>query len=337
MAEERRGGRRVTMAAVGRLAGVTQGTVSRALSDPSRVSPATMARIQDAIRITGFVPNAAAGALASRRSMLIGALVPSITNVMYTTMFRAFSERMQEKGYQFLLTETGLDPVGEESKIALHMSRQPDAIMLTGIHHTPTVRRTLLAAELPVVELWDITDTPIDICVGFSHPKTGRAVADFVADQGYRQTAMIHAGDARALRRMAGFAERIAELGGPPPFEINLHQPASFPLGREGLSRLLAETGFDGGLIQCSSDLLAHGVIVEAQARGLNVPQDIAVTGFGDQDFAAAVEPGITTIRIDYDGLGQCAADTLLMRLRGETPERLVHDVGFEIVRRGSA
>ncbi|MGR3393538.1 LacI family DNA-binding transcriptional regulator [Pseudooceanicola nanhaiensis] len=325
------------MEAVGRIAGVSQVTVSRALSDPAKVSAETLARIREAIEVTGFVPNAIAGALASRKSMLISALVPSITNVIYTRMIRTFSERMRGHGYEIMLSETGFTPEDEEKVVALHLSRQPDAMMLTGIHHSAGARRALLAAGVPVVELWDITETPIDLCVGFSHAQTGRAVADFALGAGHARLAMIHAGDERALRRMRAFAERIEQKTGRAPEEINLDAPASFGRGRLGLSRLLEETDFGRGLIHCSSDLLAHGVIAEARARGIRVPEEIAVVGFADQEFAADVDPGITTVRVDCDLLGARAAEALLARIAGETPERTVYDLGFELLRRGSA
>lgn len=325
------------MAAVGRLAGVSQVTVSRALSDPSKVSPRTLARIRDAIDQTGFVPNALAGALASRRSMLISALVPSITNIIYSSMARAFSEGMRAQGYQILLSETGTAPVDEERMIALHLTRQPDAVMLTGIHHTAGARRALLGAGIPVVELWDVTRSPIDVCVGFSHDDTGRAVADFAADTGHVRAAAIHAGDERALRRMAAFAERFRQRTGQEVTDIDLNAPASLGQGRRGLSHLLEAEGFRKGLVFCSSDLLAHGVITEAQVRGLSIPEDIAVVGFGDQEFAAHVAPGITTVRVDRDALGRRAAEALLARLSGHPAAHPVVDLGFSLRRRDSA
>lgn len=326
----------VTMETVGRMAGVSQVTVSRALSDPTKVSPATLERIQKAIEVTGFVPNAVAGALASRKSKLISALVPSITNIVYSVMVKAFSDRMRDHGYQILLSETGFDLAEEEKLISTHLSRRPDAIMLTGIHHTAQARKMLLGAGLPVVELWDITDTPIDLCVGFSHVVAGRAIAEFVHGAGYRQAGTVSAGDERALRRKDAFAAAFSKPSGTGVAEVNFDGPASLARGREGLRLLLDEKGFDEGVIFCSSDLLAHGVVVEAGARGLSVPNQIAVVGFGDQDFAAHVVPSLTTVRVDRDSLGMAAADAILARLQGaDTPE--VTDLGFEIVRRESA
>lgn len=325
------------MAAVGRLAGVSQVTVSRALSDPSKVSAETLRRINEAIELTGFVPNALAGALASRRSMLVSALVPSIANIVYSSIVRTFGERMRAAGYELLLSETGPDPAHEEKAIRIHLSRRPDAVMLIGIHHTGPTRRALLGEGIPVVELWDITETPIDFCVGFSHMAAGRTVADFAFANGYRTVGSIHAGDHRALRRMAAFAERHRTLDGGTVTEINLMQPASLGGGRRGIAQLIDERGFRQGLVFCSSDLLAHGAIIELAARGLRIPKDIAVVGFGGEGFSAHTEPALTTLHVDRERLGQRAADALLARLEGDMSGPSVFDLGFELIRRNSA
>ena len=327
----------VTMEAVGRIAGVSQVTVSRALSEPSRVSPDTLKRIQEAIRVTGFVPNALAGALASQKSMLVSALVPSITNIVYSSMIAAFNERMRVKGYQILLSQTGFDLNDEEALIATHLSRRPDAVLLTGIHHSTQARRMLLAAAVPVVEVWDITATPIDICVGFSHVEAGRAAADFVIEAGYRRAACVSAGDERARRRQQAFIERFAQRHGQDVPAAAFDAPASLANGRSGLSHLLDNHGFENGVVFCSSDLLAHGVLIEAHARGLAVPADIAVIGFGDQDYAANVDPSLTTVRVDREALGAAAAEAILSRLKREERQENVVDIGFHIIRRNSA
>jgi len=325
------------MAAVGRMAGVSQVTVSRALSHPDKVSPDALRRIRAAIEATGFVPNALAGALASQRSKLISALVPSLTNIVYASFVATFSDQLRRQGYQVLLSETGFAPEDEEALIATHLSRRPDAMLLTGIHHTPQARRLLLGADVPVVEVWDITDNPIDMCVGFHHAAAGRAVADFLYELGYERAATLTAGDARARRRQAAFASAFAGLSGNRVADANTGGPASIGAGRRALAELIDTKGFTGGAVFCSSDLLAQGVLVEAQARGLSVPGDLAVVGFGDQDFAADLAPALTTVQIDRTQLGRVAADALLGRIAGDAPQKPVVDLGFTILRRVSA
>lgn len=327
----------VTMEMVGRIAGVSQVTVSRALSDPAKVSPATLKRIQDAIAATGFVPNALAGALASRRSRLVTTLVPSITNITYSSMVKTFSEEMRRHGYQIMLSECGFDPAEEEAAITTHLSRRPDAVMLVGTRHTANARKMLLAAAIPVVEVWDVTRTPIDLCVGFSHGEAGRAAARFAHEAGYRRAACVSAGDHRALRRKDAFAAEFAARSGTRVPEVCLESEASLGMGRAGLARLLDAGDFEAGVIFCSSDLIAHGIVTEACARGRAVPGDVAVIGFGDQAFASDVAPALTTVRVDRAALGACAAQAILDRLGGNPAAPEVIDIGFEIVRRASA
>lgn len=337
--EARSPARRITMETVGRMAGVSQVTVSRALSDPSKVSPETLSRIQEAIAATGFVPNALAGALASKKSMLISALVPSITNIVYSGMLATFSAELRARGYQILLSETGFDREDEAATVEAHLSRRPDAMLLTGVHHADRTRRMLLGAGVPVVEVWDITDTPIDLCVGFSHPEAGRAMADYARTKGYGRAAFITAGDERALRRGAAFAERFAQAGGEGPVPIRGDAPASLAGGRALTAALLDEgfAGGDGAIIAASSDVLAQGALIELAARGLAVPGRVAVMGFGDQEMAAALSPTLTTVRVNRDALGRAAAQALLTRIGGAAPERQVIDVGFALVDRESA
>lgn len=327
-------GQAITMEAVGRLAGVSQVTVSRALSNPEKVSPKTLKKIQEAIDATGFVPNAVAGALASKRSKLISVLVPSITNIVYTTMVKAFTDILAGSGYQVLLSETGFEDGAEEALIAAHLSRRPDAFMLTGIDHSARSRMMLLGANLPIVELWDLTDSPIDVCVGFSHPESGRAVARFAMELGYKSVATVSAGDERAGRRGDAFVEEFEKVEGNKVTSITFNETGSLAKGRSGLSKLIDEHDFNNGLIFCSSDNLAHGVLIEAQARGLKVPDDFAIVGFGDQELARSVDPLLTSVRVDRPALGEAAAKALLDQLNGGKASSRIIDIGFEIIER---
>ncbi|WBU56084.1 LacI family DNA-binding transcriptional regulator [Paracoccus sediminicola] len=328
----------VTMTTVGRMAGVSQVTVSRALSDPSKVSPDTLRRIHEAIEATGYVPNAVAGALASRKSNLVTALVPSITNIVYSSLLHGFADLMRQHGYQLMTSEIGFDLAQEQEVIATHLARRPDGMLLTGIHHSPDARRMLIAAGIPVVEVWDITETPIDCCVGFSHAEVGRFAAEFAQEAGYARAATVTAGDVRAMRRRDAFIQRFAAMGGPAPCRFDYPAgTATLGQGRAALADLIDRQGFMAGVVFCSSDQYAHGILTEAMARGLRVPEDIAVIGFGDQVFAESTHPAMTTIRVDRDALGKAAASALLERFGNGQAGPATIDVGFRLVRRQSA
>ncbi|WP_029010487.1 LacI family DNA-binding transcriptional regulator [Azospirillum halopraeferens] len=331
----RRGSEAVTMEEVARVAGVSTITVSRAISAPHKLSAATLDKVNRAIERTGYVPNLVAGALASSRSRLVAAAVPLISNPVYAETIHGFIAPVKEAGYQVLFGESGYTESEEEALIAAVLSRRPDGILLTGVRHSARCRRMLLSAAVPVVEIWDLTQTPVDVVVGFSHEAVGETVAAFAAEHGYRAFGVVSVDDERAMVRKASFARALARRGLGPLHDATFPGPASLQLGRDGLSALIRD-GFADGVVFCSSDVLAQGVLTEALARGLTIPGQVSVIGFGDQSFARATFPALTTVHIDRASMGRCAARKLLDRIRGAAvPDRVV-DVGFAIVERES-
>src|SRR5688500_11601733 len=144
---------------------------------------------------------------------------------------------------------------------------------------------------IPVVETWDLSDRPVDMAVGFSHLKVGSAVAGFFLSRGWTHVGIATGDDQRALQRREGF---VAAFGRDVPTAI-VPAPSNLALGRQAMADLLAKQPRLQAVC-CSSDGLAHGVMLEAQARGLRVPQDIAICGFGDADFAAHLRPTLSTV-----------------------------------------
>lgn len=325
--------RAVTMMTIADIVGVTQATVSRAINNPEKVSKKTLDKINDAIALTGYVPNLVAGALASSKSKMIAAIIPSITNIVYAAMVQKFSKLLREAGYQTILVESGFSFEEEQKLVNSLLSRRPDGILLTGIHHSNDCRRQLLASKIPVVEVWDYTENPIDICVGFSHTEAGAEAANYAINKGYTNAAVVSAGDERALRRRDAFCNRYKKLGFSTPKLINYSGAASIGRGRSAMSEL-AENNFKNGVIFCSSDLLAHGVLIEANARGVSIPEQISVIGFGDQDYAQDTIPPLTSIKVDRARLGKEAANALLERISGNNTKNIKIDIGFEIIQR---
>jgi LacI family gluconate utilization system Gnt-I transcriptional repressor len=170
--------------------------------------------------------------------------------------------------------------------------------------------------------------------VGFSHEKVGEATADYLLRKGYKRPGLLWTVDNRAALRKSGLCEALARHDIHDPAVVDVPLPARFAAGRQGL-RLLNKGSFD--VIVCSSDTLAQGAMVEAQASGLRVPQDLAVIGFGDLDFAADTHPSITTVSVDRQVIGQRAATLLADRIEGLPQEETIVDIGFHFVERESA
>lgn len=322
----------ITLQHVARAAGVSPITASRALNNPRLVSQDTLARVQQAVDATGYIPNRLAGGLKSKRSMTIGALVPFIAVPQFLPTVQALTQELELGGYQLLLAQTGYASGREAALVDLFLGRRVDGIVVTGLLRDRAVTQRLRQLGLPVVETWDLSDQPCDMVVGFSHQAVGSAVAGYFRGKGWQQVAVASGNDERALRRREGF---IAAMGRDVPTAY-VPAPSNLGLGRAALRELLAG-GAHPRAVFCSSDGLAQGVLTEALARGLRVPQDLAIVGFGGADFAAHLEPALTTVQIDGTAIGREAARQLLARCRGEAVPRPVIDLGFTIVERASS
>ena len=332
----RRGSGAVTLHDVAKLAGVAPITASRALSSPSQVSAEVLRKVTEAVGRTGYVRNVLAGGLASTRSRLVAAVVPTIAGPVFLQTVQSLTQALAEKGYQLMLGQSGYVDSREDALLEAIIGRRPDGIVLTGIMHSPEGRKRLLAAGIPVVETWDLTPTPLDMIVGFSHPDVGRAVVEFLQGKRRRKLAVVAGDDERSRRRHRAFqdAARAAGLREVPVRFVPA--PTTLKSGREALAELLRDFP-DTDAVFCSSDLVALGVMVEAQSRGLQVPQQLAIVGFGDLEFAADLHPALTTVRIDGAAIGRQAAQFIVDRAEGGQVGQRVVDIGFSIVDRASA
>ncbi len=325
----------VTLSDVARLAGVAPTTVSRVLNHPEQVAPKTRDKVNQAIARTGYVPNLLAGALATRRSHMIGAIIPSISNLVYAETIKYFTAGLRDSGYQVLLGETDYNDGLEETLVRTFLSRKPDGIFLIGTQHTAACRRLLMSANIPVVETWDLTPTPLDLLVGFSHIQIGRAVAEYLISKGHKKFGGLWSLDERGQLRKKAYLETLRHHGFSNIPSHDVMAPSGLKKGRDGFAALL-ENGFSKGAIACSSDIMAQGVIIEAKARGLRVPEDVAVIGFADQEASAFTKPALSTVNFDRKAIGRKAADILLAKINGESiPEKII-DVGFKIIERES-
>ncbi len=331
--------RAATLRDVGRIAGVSAMTASRALHRPDLVAPRTAARVRRAVAKLAYVPNGLAGGLSSRRSLVVMAVVPSTLNPGFAELVHGLRDELLRSGYQLFLGLSDYTDSREDELIDAIVGRRPDGIVLTGVVHSPALRRRLVKGHIPVVETWDLAPRPIDMLVGFSNVDVGRAAAEHLLELGRRSPALIVADDQRAQARRAGFRAVADEHGVALAGEIVVRAPSTVGSGREALSRLLAKApGTDA--IFCSSDYLATGVLFEATARRIAVPERLALMGFGDLPMSAHTVPALTTVAVDGARVGREAARLLLERFGAPDGERRrrrrVLDVGFTITSRGT-
>jgi LacI family gluconate utilization system Gnt-I transcriptional repressor len=316
-------------------AGVSPATVSRFLNNPSVVAEPTAVRIRAAIAETSYVQNLAAGALASSRSRLIAALVPDIAQSIFNDTVEAMIDELAVDGNSVMLALTGPDNRRLNAEINMALGRRVDAIILTGIVSDAEVRERLRSNPVTVIETWGLPDDPIDVAIGFSHRAAGEEMAKFLRGRGYRRPHMVVPRSTRSERRATGFATRWMRDGGEEPTRLEVNVPSHFGQGRLSY-RALADLPERPDVVVCGSDWIAQGLIIEAQAAGIRVPDQLAVTGFGNLRMAGDMRPTITSVDVDGARIAREVMRVLRARAAGEDVEKRV-DVGFRVIARESA
>lgn len=328
---------RATLNDVAALAAVSAVTASRALRNPSLVSPRLRAQVEAAVRELAYVPNQLASALASSRTGRVAAIVPSLTNGVFDDFLRALHDAFLPAGLQVLILNSSYLPGREEKAIAAALGQFPEAVILAGVEQTRHARRLLREARVPIVQTMEIADAPIDINIGLSHFDAGYAAARHLFALGHRKVGHLMAPhDARARKRADGYATAAREFGAEPILAA-VDEPSGVAIGGQLLAQLMAREP-RATAIFCGNDNLALGALFECQRRGVAVPADMSIMGFNDLEFAAWAYPALSTVATPRYEMARRAAEIILEIVRGsgERPKERRIDLGFRVVARGS-
>jgi LacI family transcriptional regulator len=303
-------------------AGVSPATVSRALSTPGKVRPEALERVLAAVRDSGYMPDGAARALRSRRTLTVGALVPTLDNAIFASAIHALQDSLKDAGYNLLVACHDYD-VPAETRIARSLlQRGIDGMVLVGLDHDKTLFDLLRAHRIPYVLTWALDPSGGHTCVGFENREAAARIADYLLALGHRKIAMI-AGETlrndRARERVIGVREALAAAGIRLTPKRLVEVPYTFEAARAAFGRVV---GSGPTAIICGNDVLAIGALAEARDRGLRVPQDLSITGFDDLPISSLVTPALTTVRVPTQRMGEQAAALLLSQMARPAPGR---------------
>ncbi|MEO9228770.1 MAG: LacI family DNA-binding transcriptional regulator [Devosia sp.] len=319
--------------------GVAPMTVSRVLSNPQLVAPATREKILAAIETAGFVPNRLASSMRGVGRM-IGTVVPPLINSGIADQVQGMSDECQEGGYSMLLVQGEFTLEAEERSIRTLLGWRPAGMILQSFVQSNVARQLLKSSDKPVVEISEIKGRqPIDMVVGVSNFETAYAMTMHLAAKGYKRIGFVSTpihGNDRLQQRRTGYHAALKELGIKNHASMEVEVPITAQGGAEALV-LLTGRHKDIDAIFFSSDTLAIGAVQECHRRGWAIPGRIGIAGYGDMDLAAQLYPPLTTVKVDRYQMGRRAARQLLDRLNGKLKLATITSLGFEIVDRESA
>ncbi|OIS93580.1 LacI family DNA-binding transcriptional regulator [Brucella cytisi] len=329
--------RKVTLADVAREAGVSSATVSRALSTPDMVSADVRSRIQQVIDKLGYVPDPAARALASARTKVIGVLIPSVTNNVFSDVLRGIYAKIRNSQYDVQLGNTHYSTLQEENLLKVFLSQRPAGLIVTGIDQSAESLKLLRQASCPIVQIMEFGNEPVDMMVGFSHWWGAHAAAVHLIEQGYRRIGFLGARmDPRTQRRLEGFSQALTANGlYDERLVVTTTKPSTVSLGCDLLSEILSISP-DVDAVFCINDDLALGALFECQRRRIKVPHQFGICGFNDLEMMSVANPSITSVRTHRKEMGEQAVAMLLSAIaKGEIRDKII-DIGFELVKRQS-
>lgn len=313
-------------------------TVSRALRDPESVSEAMRRKVEAAVRQFGYLPNRIAGSLSSKRSNVVGLVVPSLRNSLYATMIHAISDVLRANGLHLMIADSGHRLEDEEALVAALLAQRVCGLVLHNTTHSKRVHELLARTDIPVVETGNLTSRPLDMVVSYSNFEAARAMTAHLGRLGYRKIGFVTLplrDNDRSRERRRGYFAALKELGLSPDPDMVLEAAGGFSEGADALVRLV-QTHPDIDAVFFAGDVLAVGALFECQRRGWAVPARIAIASFDDLDLLRHTVPTMTTLRLPRQEIGRRGAELLVNRLRGAARERIRIDVSFEVVQRES-
>ena len=299
---------------VARMVGVSISTVSRALHRPEMVDAETRNRINAAVTALGYVPQGVGRALVSRRTHSIGAVVPRIGASAFAQTIEALRHGLGKHNYTLLLAQPPVEEQADLRPLRTLIERGVDAIVLLGNDYPPQWLDLITKNGLPVATIWaDASNAPPG-AIGFDNYVAGRQAAEHLLGLGHREFAFISghlASNQRARQRYQGVLETIAAGGGRLSRNLITEADYEFADGYRAARRLLDEKQPFSALI-CGNDYLALGAMAGLREAGLEIPRDVSVIGFNNSEFAAFVDPPLTTVHFPSVEIGATAAETLL-------------------------
>ncbi|PYG28333.1 LacI family transcriptional regulator [Pelagimonas varians] len=305
---------KATLADVAAVAGVSKMTASRALRGAPEVSQLSRDRVQQAAAQIGYVANPLAASLSSKRTQLVGVVVPSLTNTVFAEMLTGIVETIEGSGLQPVFGVTNYNPDTELDVLRNMLSWRPAGLIVTGLDHPEAAKILLRQSEQTLVQVMDVDGTAIGNCVGISHTQAGAEMARTLLASGARKIGYVNCTqifDIRATKRLDGFRGALRDAG----LEITAIQtsdtPSSAPAGRAQTRQLMQEHP-DLDAIYYSNDDLAAGGLFHCLAQGICVPKGVILAGFNGLEFSESLPAQIVTTRTPRREIGQIAAQMVL-------------------------
>jgi len=329
--------RRSSAKDVARLAGDSTATVSRVINSPEQVDARTQRLVRDAVAKLRYVPHGAARALRSRRSQMVGAVVPSFDYALYARTTSAMQTVLDPAGYAMVLAEHHYNLDVEVRITEQLVSHGVDAFVFVGLYHDPALFALLESYGKPYVLTWGVDPMLRHPSIGFDNRAATFEMTRHLIALGHKRFGLLSApttGNDRATERGAGMRAALAQAGLDLPDTHVQYGPIDLRAAASMMRKLLAVRKRPTAVI-ATNDVFAVGGMLACREAGVRIPEDISITGVDNTDLGATQTPALTSIRTPIVEIGRAAAEQVIARLEGR-PFEAFQTFPFELVTRGS-
>ncbi|MGP3989795.1 LacI family DNA-binding transcriptional regulator [Streptomyces sp. 3N207] len=294
---------------VAEAAGVSVSTVSNVLNRPDRVKPETAARVRTAISALDYVPHTGAAGLRSGRASSLGLVLPDVANSFYSRIARGAAEAAYEHGFSLALCDSGDDPEREQGYLSMLVEQRAVGVVVVPLTADPERLARLRRRGIPLV-LADRSSMAEDGCsVSVDDVAGGLLAVRHLLAGGAREVLVVNGRleIRQCADRYQGARQAVRGRRGARLRQITAEQMTA--ASGEDIARQLADMP---DAVFCTNDFLAVGLCRGLAERGVRVPEDVRVVGYGDLDAAGFAATPLTTIHQPVEDLGRAAVDMLL-------------------------
>jgi LacI family transcriptional regulator len=304
---------------IAEIAGVSTGTVSRVINNPELVSPELRERVASVVQHLGWIPHGAARALARRRANTIGSIFPQLSQGDFASAVEGLQGELSRLGYTLLIACSDYSPEQELHQVRKFVEHGVDAVLLVGGEHHHDLAALLERNKVPHLNMFTYDPATHGTSVGADNRKALFRLTRYLIGLGHRHFGVI-AQDAatndRARDRTQGIRDALAEHG-------LAVRPESWGVGQwsvhEGreIFRAIVMNSPRPTAVICGNAYLAVGAMLESQALGIRVPQEMSIVGYDDIEFMNELPTTITTVRVQSKEIGRRAGRRIVALLEG--------------------
>ncbi|MDO4536462.1 MAG: LacI family DNA-binding transcriptional regulator [Clostridium perfringens] len=302
---------KLTIQDIANMAGVSKSTVSRYLNN-GYVSKENIEKIANVIDKTGYKTNFFAKRLKSKNSKLIGIIIPRIDSFTASKTLQGISGKLEKEGYQPIILTSDLDKEKEISYIKKLYLEGMDGIIVMAF--CISEEHVQLINKLPIPIIFTGQSQYGVNCITIDDYKAGKIMGNFVKEKGHKNIVYVGVTEedkAVGIYRKKGFFDAFENKCNIKYIETDFTLKNAYENAHKAVV-------FKPSIIVGATDNIAIGINRYLMEKGIKVPQDISIAGFGDYDIGTAIYPALTTVGFDYEFLGFEAATRMLSLIRNE-------------------